>query len=277
MPAFVIHAMGKDPIKAVVDAEEVRVGRHEDNDIVLPGSTVSRKHASFYKPPGMPWTIRCESATNPIAVDGELVKSETLVADGAEVQIGADFLLVFVENENALYRHMGARSVYAKTSCTICGWSGMLSALNARPVCPACGNREVKRGDEYDRDAAQDEASAGSTEMIDAGAVRAQLNRIRTAKRSRLERLDDGEGPRKRELDEDSSLTLSKRSGAGFKLFGVTMGEGVTVRWDGTHHRVESSLSYPAMKVNGEKKSRAILRDGDEIEIGKNQFRYVTD
>ena len=276
MPAFVIHAMGKEPHKAVVDAAEVRVGRHEDNDIVLPGSTVSRRHAAFFKPPGMPWTVRCESGTNPIVVDGHLVKSETLIADGAEVLIGADFLLVFVEYEKGLFKHMGARSVYSKTSCDVCDWSGMLSALNASPVCPACGNREVKREDEYDKGKAQQEADAGSTEMIDAGAVRAHLNRIKTAKRSRLERLDDGEGPRKKDLDEGSPLKISKKSGAAFKLFGMTMGEAVTVRWDGAHFRVETSLSYPAMKVNGEKKTRAILRDGDEIEIGKNRFRFVT-
>jgi len=277
MPAFVIHAMGKEPSKAVIDASEVRVGRHEDNDIVLPGSTVSRKHASFFKPAGLPWTIRCESVTNPIVVDGELVKTETLVADGAEVLIGADFLLVFVEHEKALFKHMGARSVYAKTSCDICGWAGMLSALNARPVCPACGNREVKRQDEYDRGAAQREADAGSTEMIDAGAVRAHLNRIKTAKLSRLERLDDEEGPRKKDLAEGASVKISKKSGSDFKLFGMTMGEGVIVRWDGAHFRIESSLSYPALKINGEKKSRAILRNGDELEIGKNRFRFVTD
>ena len=276
MPAFVIHAMGKEPRKAVVDAAEVRVGRHEDNDIVLPGSTVSRKHAAFFKPPGMPWTVRCESETNPIVVDGQLVKDETLIADGAEVLIGAEFLLVFVEYEKALFKHMGARSVYAKTSCGICGWSGMLSALNARPVCPACGNREVRRQDEYDKNEAQQEADAGSTEMIDAGAVRAHLNRIKTAKRSRLERLDDGEGPRKKDLEEGASLLISKKAGAAFKLFGMTMGEGVNVRWDGAHFRVETSLTYPAMKINGEKKARAILRDGDEIEVGKNRFRFVT-
>ena len=40
---------------------------------------------------------------------------------------------------------------------------------------------------------------------------------------------------------------------------------------------IHSEVSFPATRINGEKKKRAILRSGDLIEVGKNQFRFVTD
>ncbi len=277
MPVFVIHAMGKEPRKAVFDGSTVHAGRNQDNELVLPGATVSRRHAVFTLGGDGGWTVSCASETNPIVVDGQLVRAEAPVADGTEILIGAEFLVVFVRREGEAFKFMGGRSVYARSQCDDCGWSGMLSALRMAPICPACGSSKVKRRDKYDRGEAQMEAMRGSTEHVDVGEVRRHLEQLKAAKRSRLERVDNEGGPRKLDLNETETVLIAKKGGGPMKLFGMIMGGGLEIAWDGRAFVLLSDVSFPSMKVNGEKTSRVRLKSGDLIEVGKNRFRYITE
>jgi len=269
-----IHASGKEPSKATFDGSEIRVGRGKDADLVLPASTVSRDHAVFERDSTGVWVVRCTSSTNPIVVDGQLVRQIGQISDGSEVLIGAEFLIIFVRREEDAFKFGGGRSVYARTRCTHCNWSGMLSAFRARPICPACGSPEIEREDEYDSKAAAENAVTGSTKNIDAREVRDHFRNIKTAQMSVLNRLDDEGGPRRMELAEDKPVSLSRKDGADFKLFGMIVGGGLEIVWNGTRYEVHSSVEFPSMKINGRRTKKARLKPGDMIEVGRNRFRY---
>lgn len=70
---------------------ENRVGRAEDNDLVLSDSNVSRHHAAFVREKGRVW-VRDASSRNGTRVNGEPVR-EAELSDGDEVQIGLDVLV----------------------------------------------------------------------------------------------------------------------------------------------------------------------------------------
>jgi pSer/pThr/pTyr-binding forkhead associated (FHA) protein len=70
-----------------------RVGRHEENDIVLAGPTVSARHATIRKEQ-VGTVIEDEGSLNGTFVNGELVQQQLLEA-GDRIQIGPH-LLVYV-------------------------------------------------------------------------------------------------------------------------------------------------------------------------------------
>ena len=70
-----------------------RVGRHEENDIVLAGPTVSARHATIRREQ-VGTVIEDEGSLNGTFVNGELVQQQLLEA-GDRIQIGPH-LLVFV-------------------------------------------------------------------------------------------------------------------------------------------------------------------------------------
>lgn len=274
MPVFMIHSSGKDPRKAQIDLAEIQVGRSPDAELVLPSATVSRRHAVFSQDRSGRWTVRCVSGTNPIVVDGQLVREFAAIEDGSEILIGAEFLLVFVRRDADAFRYGGGRSVYAPTRCTKCDWSGMLSAFRAKPICPSCGSPDILREDQYDVSEARKDAVTGSTQNLDAREVREHFRSIKTAQMSVLVRLDDSGGRRRKELAEDQAVRLSKKDGADFKLGGMVIGSGLEITWNGSRYEVRASLEFPSMKVNGKKTRKARLEPGDMIEVGKNRFRY---
>jgi pSer/pThr/pTyr-binding forkhead associated (FHA) protein len=74
-----------------------RVGRHDENDIVLAGPTVSARHATIRREP-IGTVIEDEGSLNGTFVNGELVQQQLLEA-GDRIQIGPH-LLVFVAAAN---------------------------------------------------------------------------------------------------------------------------------------------------------------------------------
>ena len=74
-------------------ARSTRVGRHDENDIVLAGPTVSARHATIRREP-IGTVIEDEGSLNGTFVNGELVQQQLLEA-GDRIQIGPH-LLVFV-------------------------------------------------------------------------------------------------------------------------------------------------------------------------------------
>lgn len=276
MPAFIIHAMGKEPQKAINEGDEITAGRDPDNDLVLPGDTVSRHHAAFVKEPDGPWRVVCMSETNAIVVDGTLVETESELSDGTEILLGAEILLVFSGTLAHADQYMASRSVHGKSECASCGWKGMLSALHVAAVCPACGGNKINRFDLYDRGEARREALDGRTEAVRTTQIRAHGQRIKEGQRSRIERIDDQRGTPAKMLTEARRITIGKKAGAALDLKGLTIGEGLQVWWNGACYMIESELSFPAMKINGERRKKARMHDGDQIEVGKNRFRFFT-
>jgi len=74
-------------------ARSTRVGRHDENDIVLAGPTVSARHATIRREP-IGTVIEDDGSLNGTFVNGELVQQQLLEA-GDRIQIGPH-LLVFV-------------------------------------------------------------------------------------------------------------------------------------------------------------------------------------
>ena len=279
MPTFVIHSMGQAAQKSTWDVREIRVGRDPaHNHLVLPGSTVSREHAVFRMVPDRRWSVKCVSETNPIVVDGALTGSEVFVAEGSEILIGTEYLLVFSKTEFAAQAYMGHKSHFAKSECSRCHWSGMVSSLRRQPVCPKCGGVDLRAESEYQRDLASRKATNEQTAAVDPLMVKAELAKLRAAKRSHIERLDDHEpGASRKPLDEGSAFLIGKDPAAGFKLTGFVIGQGVRLAWEGSRWVAQASLTMPGMKVNGNKTDRIALNNGDVIEVGSNRFRFVVE
>lgn len=278
MPTFVIHALNADPKKASFQKQQVTIGREADNDLTLPGKTVSRHHAVVVHE-GKVWVARCVSETNPLVVDGAMSRTEVEVSEGSEILLGGDYLLVFVEDAKNAANYMGGeKKYYTRVACDRCGWSGLMSGVRVQPVCPGCGNVELSRGDAYDHGQAADAAEAGSTSFVDRKEVREAMAQLKTAKMSRVERADGkAGGASRKELTEKDTLVISKGTTAGLKLHGIVFGGGIKISWNGKHFLAESSLSFPGMKVNGTKESTCRLKNGDLIEVGSNRFKFITE
>lgn len=276
MPALVLYAMGKSPQLAPVNKTEIVIGREPGCDIVLASDTVSRRHALIQRDSNGAWHIVCVSATNPIVVNGALLTSSALLSEGDEVLIGTEHLMVFSENEVKASEYMRRDSYFARSECAKCGWVGMISVLRRTPVCPKCGSKEVVALNIYRKDSQV--APEGLTRAVSGAEVRASLQKLREAKRSRIERLDGLQDRHvSKELSESEPCTFAKGERATFRLYGITIGSGVTIRWSGQHFVVETSLFYPSLKVNGRKVKLSVLKSGDVIEIGRNRFRFITE
>lgn len=276
MPAFVIHRLGQNPQSIVVETPPVRVGRDPTCDLALPDDTVSREHAVFMRDAKGRWHVTCVSDTNPIVVDGALVRQGCEVTEGSEVVVGSEHLIIFSESAATASAYLGPKKgLYAREECAKCHWQGIVSHVRGSAVCPRCGAMEFLPRDSY-RPAGAAEADTGRATMtVDPAAARAVFKTLRAAKRSYLERIDGrDDGPQRRELAEGEALVLARGEGSAFPLSGVVVGS-ARVAWSGTRYVVESELTYPPLKVNGARATSAALEHGAVIEVGSNRFRYV--
>ncbi len=278
MPVFVIHAMAQPAKKMTATQQSIVVGRDASAVIVLPGKTVSRQHAVFESDPHGRWSVRCLSATNAIVVDGALTTASAFVSEGSEVLIGTEYLLIFSDNDHTASQYLGTTSYFSKSQCSRCGWRGMISSLRRAPVCPKCAGSDLVSEHEYQRPSAAQDAPQGPTTAVSPSEVKARLNRLKAARRSRLERVDGKAlGTGKRDLNEDKTVRMAKDERAEFPMTGFMWGKGVEIAWDGQAYVAQSQMVFPAMKVNGTKHKRTRLRNGDVIEVGSNRVRFVTE
>lgn len=276
MPILVLHELGKPPRQVPLEAGTFRIGRDpECCDVVLPGSTVSREHALLVENRGT-WFVRCLSATNPVVVNGILVREGSLLGEGAEIMIGTEHLLIFCLDKLSAASYMGPCSFFAHNECAQCHWQGPVSTLRRKPICPACGSSRLRAEHVYQKDEAARAAALGDTRSAKPSEVRQMLEMLRKAKRSRLERLDGMAEPRSVELTESEPVRLGRQEGDRFRLEGLVLGTGAVVCWETDHFVVQSHLTFPAVRVNGKRVKKARLEDGDLIRIGSNRFRFTT-
>jgi pSer/pThr/pTyr-binding forkhead associated (FHA) protein len=274
MPTFVIHAIGQPSKKITIDKGPIRVGRDPGNQLVLGDKTVSREHARFETDLARRWYVACVSETNPVVVDGKMVTKRKYVAEGAEILVGKEHLVIFCANDATAARHLGETVV--KTSCKKCDWAGTLRTAARDPVCPDCGSRDLLAENAYAKEREIENAKEGATSLMSPGQLGQILGRLKAAKRSHLERAD-GHAPARKDLSETEALQLGARDETGLKLFGLMLGRGVKIAWDGTQFVAESAMWFPGMKVNGTRAKAAPLKHGDIIRVGANRFRFSID
>jgi hypothetical protein len=224
------------------------------------------------------WYLACTSQTNPVVVDGKLVKQSAWLAEGSEMLIGADHLLVFCENDQKASNYFGSgRARFEKKTCGRCDWAGMVSALRNDPECPKCGAKGLQGGDNYVPEKPKFvELEPDSTRAIDLDQMRAGLKNLKTAKQSHVERMDGftGQGVTRKDLKESESLTLGR--GEDLHLQGFVFGR-VTIAWNGRRYMISDRLLWGSLKVNGEACKETALKHGDVIEVGANRFKVVTE
>jgi pSer/pThr/pTyr-binding forkhead associated (FHA) protein len=270
MPAFVIFALGQSTRGASFDGDVVRVGRDASNDIVLGGDAVSREHAVFSRGVDGRWTVRCLSQTNQIVVQGALVSTSANVVEGTEILVGTDVLIVFSESTETARKYLGGPMVM-KMRCTACQWAGLVSKVNKKPVCPGCGSVNLSP---FDATSAGITPKNDTTKEVRDEDAQQLYKKMRYAKHSFLERM--GDTTTRRRLTEQEPIEIGSKAPTALRLDGLTFGSAV-VRWENEHYVIESSMKFPAMKINGEKKTVARLSAGDLIEIGSNRFRFLSE
>ena len=276
MPTFVIHALGKPSRKTTLGRGPIRVGRDPASQLVLGDDTVSRDHAVFEADRAGNWTVACVSETNPIVVDGKLVNKSKPVHEGSEILVGRGHLVIFSLSERKAASYLGEGSSYHKSECPRCQWSGMTRELGRDASCPDCGGRELRSENAYARDREVGRATEGVTSLLNPAQLAGVLQRIKTAKQSRLER-DDDHGSARKDLGERQPIEIARSEGAGLRLFGFTFGGKVRVAWDGARFIATSTVLFPWMKINGVRTKSAPLAHDDVIEVGSNRFRFVTE
>ena len=278
MPTFVIHTLGKASQKVTFATSPVRIGRETTNDIVLPDETVSREHAVVIQISDGRWQVSCVSETNPIVVDGRLTTQGIGVSEGSEMLVGGQHMLVFSENEFKADNYISVKPTFEKNRCSRCDWSGMISTLKRNTACPKCGCADLVPVDRYSGtpDAPKARKSQPATTALDGDAARAMFSKLKAAKSSHIERIDEHATAAPRtELTEDKSISLRTSTNPDLRLHGFMFGD-VTIAWNGGHFEIVSTMIFPALKINGAKEKKAKLKSGDQIEIGSNRFKFVT-
>jgi ABC-type multidrug transport system ATPase subunit/predicted component of type VI protein secretion system len=87
-PRLVINESGKDPKIITLTADRVKIGRQEDNDVVLDNRFVSRHHAELEKRGQDYYIIPSSNISNPLLLDGQPVMAPTRLSNGAKIRVG---------------------------------------------------------------------------------------------------------------------------------------------------------------------------------------------
>lgn len=87
-PRLVINESGKDPKFITLTADRVKIGRYEDNDVVLDNRFVSRHHAELEKRGQDYYLIPSSNFSNSLLLDGQPVMAPTRLSNGAKIRLG---------------------------------------------------------------------------------------------------------------------------------------------------------------------------------------------
>ncbi|HEX8991103.1 MAG TPA: FHA domain-containing protein [Anaerolineales bacterium] len=87
-PQLVVNEAGKDPRVFNLTADRVRIGRLEDNDIVLSNQFVSRHHAELERRGADYYLIPSSNISNSLILDGQPVMEPVALHHGAKIRIG---------------------------------------------------------------------------------------------------------------------------------------------------------------------------------------------
>ena len=87
-PRLVINESGQEPKIITVTTDRVRIGRQEDNEVVLKNNFVSRHHADLEKRGQDYFIIPSTNVSNTLLLDGEPVMVATRLHNGAKIRVG---------------------------------------------------------------------------------------------------------------------------------------------------------------------------------------------
>ncbi|MFO7584041.1 MAG: FHA domain-containing protein [Anaerolineales bacterium] len=87
-PSLIIHESGKEPRVVTLTMERLRIGRKEDNDIVLDNRFVSRYHAELEKRGQDYYIIPTPGVSNPLLLDGRPVMEPARLHHGTKIRFG---------------------------------------------------------------------------------------------------------------------------------------------------------------------------------------------
>ena len=87
-PRLVINESGQEPRIVTITKDRVRIGRQEDNDIVLNNQFVSRHHADLEKRGQDYFLIPSTNVSNALLLDGDPVMDAIRLQNGAKIRVG---------------------------------------------------------------------------------------------------------------------------------------------------------------------------------------------
>ena len=77
-------------------------------------------------------------------------------------------------------------------------------------------------------------------------------------------------------LNEEKSVVIGGGD-SDLPLTGVRLGGSATIYWDGNNFTVTSEGFRPKLKINGREQTKAVLKNGDVLSMGKSDFRYIVE
>lgn len=87
-PSLIVNESGKEPKVFTLTTNRLRIGRQDDNDIVLDNRFVSRYHAELEKRGQEYYIIPAPNVSNPLLLDGRPVMEPTRLQHGAKIRFG---------------------------------------------------------------------------------------------------------------------------------------------------------------------------------------------
>jgi len=87
-PRLVINESGQEPRIVTITTDRVRIGRQEDNEVVLNNHFVSRRHADLEKRGQDYFLIPSTNVSNTLLLDGEPVMEATRLHNGSKIRVG---------------------------------------------------------------------------------------------------------------------------------------------------------------------------------------------
>jgi two-component system cell cycle response regulator len=136
----------KDPAllgkRFLLEASPTRVGRGPDNEIVLDGESISRRHASWERR-GARWWVVDERSTNGTYVNDELIDQEHPLSNGDRVKVGG-LILKFLSGDDV-------ESQYHEEIYRMTIFDGLMQVYNRRYLYEAL-EREIIRARRHGRE-----------------------------------------------------------------------------------------------------------------------------
>lgn len=252
MPSFTIRQEGQPTRNyRLPPGQRVTVGRSDDAQLVLPDTSVSRRHATLEGTTGGIEITDAGSANGTVVNGKEVVR--WMLTDGDVVQIGTFTLTFRDEDEQPGIPDMGASEPI---------WGADLT--------DAVTNVNLPRVDEENTSPGPVDTRFDDTPTANLRVV-AGLPPVTSLKDTAVI-VSVGDTPERWPIGE--ALTFG---GTGVPVRGVLpFGSPPSIRWeDGAHVLRRESVLIP-MDVNGHSTRKARLAVGDEIRIGTSRFRYGT-
>ena len=270
MPTIIIHELHKPPRAQTFEQNKIIIGREDACDIVLTHTSVSRQHAQIFLASDHNYYVQMISQKNPILANGQIISEHTCLQEGHELQFGP-YLIYFSKESKPLSKYMQQKTHLYEAECRGCGWQGTLSEHTRNPQCPRCGHSDFSKEEDMFANPLANER----TSTLDAAALARLHKSTKTAKTARIERVIAIPGkPSKINLTESTVVVIGGNdSDLPFK--GLRVGGTATVSWSGSNFIVKSEGFLPKLKINGQVKEMAPLKNGDVLQMGGTEFKFL--